>query len=163
MQKRFGVFAAVAATGLSLALVVATPAALGSNRSFKAHLTGAQEAPDPVDSQAQGQLNLRLSADGTTLSYKLIVANLDDVTAAHLHLGVVGMAGPPVAFLFEGDPSGAVNGVLSEGTITAADLIGPYAGEPLSTLIDAIEDGDIYVNVHTTAHPPGEIRGQVRS
>lgn len=162
MLKRIGLIAVVAVVGVALALDAATLAAPGNGRTFRAHLTGAQEAPDPVETQAQGQIILRLSKDGTELRYKLIVANIDDVTAAHLHLGVVGMAGPPVAFLFEGEPSGTVNGVLSEGTITADDLIGPLAGEPLSALVDALEDGDIYANVHTTAHPPGEIRGQLR-
>ena len=56
--------------------------------------------------------------------------------------------------------------------ITAADLVGPLAGQPLSALIDAIDAGNIYVNVHTNdfVDPPntgagdfpgGEIRGQV--
>jgi hypothetical protein len=31
----------------------------------------------------------------------------------------------------------------------------------MSALIDAIESGNAYVNVHTVAHPPGEIRGQL--
>src|SRR4029453_3222676 len=129
--------AAFAAIGMVLAPCVATPAAAGSNRNFTAHLTGAQEAPTPVDTQAEGQLVLQLSKDGTELAYRLIVANIEDVKAAHLHMGVPGTAGPVVAFLFSGEPSGPVNGVLAEGTITADDLIGPYAGQPLSILLDA--------------------------
>ena len=160
MLKRFGTIAV--AVVMALALDAAPLAAQGNGRTFKAHLTGAQEAPTPVDTQAQGQIVLRLSKDGTELHYKLIVANIVDVTVAHLHLGVVGQAGPPVAFLFDGGASGPVNGVLAEGTITAADLIGPLAGEPLSALVDALEDGDIYANVHTTDNPAGEIRGQLR-
>ena len=117
---------------------------------------------DEFERVAMSEMVRPLSVTSGRIMSKLIVANIDDVTVAHLHLGVVGMAGPPVAFLFEGTPSGTVNGVLSEGTITADDLIGPLAGEPLSTLVDALEDGDIYANVHTTAHPPGEIRGQLR-
>ena len=65
-----------------------------------------------------------------------------------------------------------MDGVLAEGTITAADLVGPLAGHPLSDLIDAIQAGNAYVNVHTNDgvaptntgpgdFPGGEIRGQL--
>jgi hypothetical protein len=52
--------------------------------------------------------------------------------------------------------------VLATGTITAADLVGPLAGQPLSALVDAMEAGETYVNVHTSQFPAGEIRGQIR-
>ena len=160
MLKRFGRIAAAAVAGL--ALVLNTGAALDNSRNFRAHLTGVQEAPDPVDTQAQGEITLRVNRNQTELSYRLTVANIENVAAAHLHLGVVRMAGPVVVGLFGGEPGGPVNGVLAEGTITANDLVGPLQGEPLSALVEAIEDGDIYANVHTTANPAGEIRGQLR-
>jgi len=144
-----------------IALLLATTTTALAGRNFKAHLRGANEVP-PVDTQAQGQLILKASADGTSVTYKLIVANLDDVTAAHLHLGVVGMNGPVVVGLFQGPIEGTFSGVLAEGTITADDLVGPLEGLEIGDLLDAIADGDIYTNVHTTAHPGGEIRGQVR-
>jgi hypothetical protein len=56
---------------------------------------------------------------------------------------------------------GDQNGSLSEGTFTAANLIGPLAGQPLSALIDAIRAGNTYVNVHTEVSPGGEIRSQI--
>jgi hypothetical protein len=63
--------------------------------------------------------------------------------------------------------------VLAEGTITAANLIGPLAGHPLSDLIADMESGGAYVNIHTNDgvaptntgpgdFPGGEIRGQIR-
>ena len=55
-----------------------------------------------------------------------------------------------------------VTGVLVTGTITAADLVGPLAGQQMSALIDAIRAGNTYFNVHTVVHQPGEIRGQIR-
>ncbi|PYV08229.1 MAG: hypothetical protein DMG07_26405 [Acidobacteria bacterium] len=63
--------------------------------------------------------------------------------------------------------------MLAEGTITAADLVGPLTGNPLSELITAMEDGNAYVNAHTNDgvaptntgpgdFPGGEIRGQIK-
>lgn len=65
-----------------------------------------------------------------------------------------------------------MNGILSEGTITAADVTGPLAGD-LAALVARIQAGDAYVNVHTndgmdpTNTGPGdlasgEIRAQIR-
>jgi hypothetical protein len=140
------------------------PVAVGAppaNRNFRAHLSGDQEVP-PAPTQAQGQIILQLSKDGTVLDYKLIVANIEDVTQSHLHLGAAGENGPPVVFLFGPEqPAGRVDGVLAEGSITAADLINPLEGQPLSALIEAIRAGNIYANVHTSDHPGGEIRGQL--
>jgi hypothetical protein len=127
---------------------------------FRATLEGEQEVP-PVDSDAKGVAIFRLSNDGTELEYKVIVANIEDVTAAHIHLAPIGENGDIVAFLFEAPTEGRTNGVLAEGTITSADLVGPLEGATLSELIDEIEAGNTYVNVHTVEHPGGEIRGQI--
>jgi hypothetical protein len=129
---------------------------------FRATLEGEQEVP-PVDSDAKGVAIFRLSNDGTELEYKVIVANIEDVTAAHIHLAPIGENGDIVAFLFnpEAPTEGRTNGVLAKGTITSADLVGPLEGATLSELIDEMEAGNTYVNVHTVEHPGGEIRGQI--
>jgi hypothetical protein len=129
---------------------------------FRATLEGEQEVP-PVDSDAKGVAIFRLSNDGTELEYKVIVANIEDVTAAHIHLAPKGENGDIVAFLFnpEAPTEGRTNGVLAKGTITSADLVGPLEGATLSELIAKMEAGNTYVNVHTVEHPAGEIRGQI--
>lgn len=59
-----------------------------------------------------------------------------------------------------------------KGKITAEDLTGPLAGMTLNDLVRAIEEGQVYVNVHTDDgiappdtgpgdFPGGEVRGQV--
>jgi hypothetical protein len=77
------------------------------------------------------------------------------------------MNGPVVLWLYPSAPPaqlipGRFSGVLGEGTATAANLVGPMAGQSLDVLIDALESGRAYTNVHTTQFPPGEIRGQVQ-
>jgi hypothetical protein len=166
MRKVFGVGAA-----LLLLLAVAGLAAAGENRNYSVHLNGETEVPANA-SKAAGQAIFHLSPDRTSLDYKLIVANLDNPVAAHIHTGPPGVNGPVVAFLFGNAPpgGGTANGVLAEGTITAASLTGPLAGQPFSALIDALNSGNAYVNVHTNDGvapantgpgdlPGGEIRG----
>lgn len=138
------------------------------NRNFRTHLSGGEEvALNPVVTRAQGQAIFQLSKDGTTLSYKLIVSNIQNVTMAHIHLAPAGVNGPVVAWLYpDGPPAqlipGRINGVLAEGTITAANLVGPLAGASLDDLIEAMRAGGTYVNVHTSQYPAGEVRGQIR-
>ncbi|MGQ0604006.1 MAG: CHRD domain-containing protein [Anaerolineales bacterium] len=162
---------------LALLIVLVTSVgsvAAGDNRNFVAHLSGEEEVP-PVATLAQGQAIFHLSKDGTELHFKLIVANIENVVAAHIHLAPAGVNGPVVAFLYGPAPAGGgrTDGVLAEGTITAATLIGPLAGRPLSDLIAAMEAGNTYANVHTNDgvappntgpgdSPGGEVRGQIR-
>lgn len=156
---------------LVLLLAVAGLASAGENRNYSVHLNGDTEVPANA-SQAPGQAIFHLNRDGTALDYKLIVANLDNPVAAHIHVGPPGVNGPVVAFLFGPAPpgGGTANGVLAKGTITAANLVGPLAGQPFSALIDALNSGNAYVNVHTNDGVPpagtgpgdlpgGEIRG----
>lgn len=137
----------------------------GNNRNFRTHLAGRNEVP-PVVTRAQGQAIFHLSPDGLSLSYKLIAANIENITQAHIHLAPAGANGGVVAWLYPSGPPpvpipGRFDGVLSEGTLTAADLVGSLAGQPLSALIDEMAGGNAYVNVHTTQNPGGEIRGQI--
>jgi hypothetical protein len=116
----------------------------------------------PVESHATGAALFRLDHDAESLSYRLLVGNIDGVAQAHIHVGAEGQNGPVVAFLFGPEPPGGrVFGTLARGEITAADLIGPLAGQPLSALVDEIESGNAYVNVHTDDYPMGEIRAQM--
>ena len=160
-----------------LIMLVTTSVAYASppeQRNFVAPLNGNEEVP-ARDTNARGLAHFKLSKDGTELSYKLIVANIENVTAAHIHCGAVDVAGPVGVNLFTGGVPGGgrTDGVLAEGTITAASLVGPLAGQPLSALIAAMKDGNTYVNVHTNDgvppidtgpgdFPGGEIRGQIR-
>lgn len=139
----------------ALALPATASAAPARTNLFIAHLVGEQETP-PNLSPAQGEVIMHVNADGT-VSYKLIVANILNVTMAHIHVAPRGVPGPIKQWLYpvSGPPPqlipGRSDGMLAQGTFT-----------PTPALLAAIESGDAYVNVHTLAHPAGEIRGQLR-
>lgn len=148
---------------LSTMVVNAAPPA---PKNFVAHLSGGQEVP-AVTTTAQGQFIAHLSADGTELHYRLIVANIENVRMAHIHIGPAGTNGPIVVWLYPSAPpprliAGRSNGILAEGTVTDADLTGPLAGMTMADLVHAMKSGNAYVNVHTAANPGGEVRGQIR-
>ena len=115
-----------------------------------------------------------MNGDGTELRFLLAASRINNVVAAHIHIGPEGVNGPVVAFLFHpGDPGAGRNSLLVRGTITEEDLVGPLAGQPLSALLDEMVAGNAYVNVHTDDgvappdtgpgdFPGGEIRGQIR-
>lgn len=139
----------------------------GAAHNHRTHLTGDAERPTPNDSKGQGQAIFQVSEDGSSIHYKLIVANIQNVTQAHIHCcaNAEGTAGV-VAWLYPSGPPaqlipGRSQGILGEGVITQASLVGSLAGQPLSALLDAINNGLAYVNVHTSQFPPGEIRGQI--
>lgn len=154
-------------------LLASTTLSVGPPTNFVAPLAGNQEVPTR-DTLARGLAKFQLSADGQSLSWILIASNIDNVVASHIHVGAAGVNGPVVLFLFGSVPPGGGrhDGVLATGTATAADLVGPLAGQPLSVLIAAMESGGAYVNVHTNDgvgdansgpgdFPGGEIRGLI--
>ena len=148
-----------------LGLVAVGVAVAGVNRNWSTHLNGVTEVP-VRDTGAQGQAIFQLSKDGSSLDYKLIVANIQNVTMAHIHLGGPTATGNIVAWLYPSAPPavlipGRSDGVLAEGTITSGDLVNDLAGQELSDLVDAMNAGLAYVNVHTSQFPPGEIRGNL--
>jgi hypothetical protein len=149
---------------VALGLTVAA-SAVAAPENHRAHLSGRAEEP-ANDSRATGQAVFQLNSDGTELSYRLNVANIQNVNQAHIHLGPAGANGPVVAWLYPAEPpaqliEGRSSGPLRTGVITAANLVGPLAGQSLSALVDEINAGNTYVNVHTSQIPGGEIRGQI--
>jgi hypothetical protein len=130
---------------------------------FTADLAGDNEVP-AIASAGSGFASATISEDGTAIAFSLYVNDLDDVTMAHIHVGGPGENGAVAAFLFgPEDPGVSADGLIAEGIITEADLIaidGVFDGT-MTELIRLMDDGETYVNVHTEAYPPGEIRGQL--
>ena len=153
---------------LTVPLQVQTEMHEGEAHNHRTHLTGDAERPTPNDSRGQGQAIFKVSKDGTEIHYKLIASNIQNITQAHIHCcaNEEGTAGI-VVWLYPSAPPlqlipGRHSGVLAEGVITEASLRGALMGQPLSALLENIQSGLAYVNVHTLQFPPGEIRGQIR-
>jgi len=129
---------------------------------FKTNLSGKEVVP-AVETKATGEADFKLSEDGKELTYILKLKDIENVTAAHIHTGMAGSNGGPVAGLFAGPKKGGMfSGELAKGTITEKDLIGPLAGKTVGDLVKMIKEGAAYVNVHTDKYPDGEVRGQIK-
>lgn len=137
---------------------------------FRARLAGVQEVP-VVSTLASGEFELTIDSD-TQLSYKLSYQGLEggNVLFAHIHLAQPFVNGGIMAFLCGGGskptPCPGPGGTV-EGTIVAGDILGlatqQVTAGALDEFVRALRNGTAYVNVHTTASPSGEIRGQIFS
>ncbi len=97
--------------------------------------------------------------NGAQIEYSLSVTGLTGVTASHIHLGAAGVNGGIIFNLFTPNgTTGAVNGVIATGIITNAN----NPAVSLDSLRALFNNGNSYVNVHTTQFPPGAIRDQIR-
>ena len=137
--------------------VITSVASAADAIQLSASLTGNQEVPAVVSSAAGGA---KMEIDPVTREFQLTVhivgLNVTDpaddatVTAAHLHKAAAGENGgvifPLDISMFQGD---------------ADFLVGQFSGTLESMDLGELLAGNVYVNVHTTANPGGEIRGQL--
>lgn len=121
---------------------IGAPPSLGEPTVFNATMTGREQVPTLYATDATGTGTFSLDADGTTLGYT-VEHTLEAPTAAHLHLGIAGESGE----------------VLLPLTVAAGEITGTVTVTPEQAR--AIEDGRVYVDIHSAGHPDGEIRGQV--
>lgn len=133
-------------------LVVAGLAAAGSTHKVSASLNARQEIPKQVVKapNATGSFSGTVveKARAATLKWKLRYSGLTgSATAAHIHLGARGVAGNVIVSLCAGNCHSGMT-----GTATISHRI-----------VNQIEAGKTYVNVHTAKNPNGEIRGQVKA
>lgn len=118
---------------------------MNSGRPFSAELSGMQE-PGGGDPDGMGYVELSLNQGQGTITYTLMVQNIDPAAAAHIHVGAAGSAGPVVLEL------AAPTSGMSSGVIEAS-----------AELIKAIRQNpeNYYVNVHNAMYPAGAVRGQL--
>jgi hypothetical protein len=121
-----------------------------------ATMNGDNEEP-PVTTDATGRASVGITDTAITVTFN--TTGLTDVVAAHIHLGVVGIDGPVIFPLYSSGDGPFTSPYTT--TVTAADLIPSPGAETFDEAVAAIRAGRTYVNIHTTANPNGEIRGQV--
>jgi Cu/Zn superoxide dismutase len=128
----------------------------------QATLNGRQEVPS-VMTDMTGKFKMEI--DDGELQFKLAIRNnAHDIFAAHIHCAPSGINGPVGITLFSGSFTDE-KGTLAQGTITTPNAGNACAWANLDDVAAAIESGNAYVNVHTTAEsggvPSGEIRGNL--
>lgn len=132
----------------SLALAAPTMAARAAPASFTVQLTGEQQVP-PVTTPGSGTANLTYDPATRVVTWSVTFGGLSGApTMAHFHgPAATGANAPVVVWISKrGEP-----------------VTSPITGQATLTLEQAQQftAGQWYVNVHTPAHPAGEIRGQV--
>jgi hypothetical protein len=116
--------------------------AIGQDVAVK--LSGDQEVP-PVTTQATGRGTISVSADKAVTGS--VTTTGVAASMAHIHEGAAGKNGPVVIPLSK---SGDNQWSVSAGAkFTDAQY-------------KSFKAGNLYVNVHSAAHPNGEIRGQLK-
>jgi hypothetical protein len=145
-----------------LLIVGLATAGIAAEKGFKAALSGNEVVPAAMTT-AKGEATFTLGKDGKALMYKVMVSDIENVTASHIHMGKKGENGPAVALIdLKGKKAGKFSGTLAEGKITAKELLGSLKGKTVKDLVKEIEAGDTYLNVHTDKYPDGELRGQIK-
>jgi sugar lactone lactonase YvrE len=187
MSKKASAPVLLALLAVTLVLpIAAVSAAPGSSATtFVASLSAAPG----VTTAATGVATFELAPNGTALTFNLTVSDLSNAFMAHIHLSpsmaILTWLYPNPNVISSGEEgncllvimggsmsqcpwikSGAFTGTLAQGTITAADLSGNKTcygcvGATFGQLIDALESGHAFVNVHTAQNPAGEIMGTI--
>lgn len=149
MPRLAAVRNALAATTAASVLALVTGCAVnpmgGNDPTFSATLSGAAEVP-PVQTAGTGTLEARFDKETQLLRWKLTYSGLSGpITAAHFHGPATAGINAGVALPLKPPITGSVQGEATLTPVQTADLMA----------------GKWYINLHTAAHPSGEIRGQV--
>ena len=141
MKKNTLLFITIVLAVLALASIAAD-----GGRKFTTTLTGAAEVPGPGDPDGSGTATITLNHGQGEVCWELTVSGIAPASAAHIHVGPVGVAGPVVVPLSP-PTSGSSSGCASADR----DLIKAIIQNP----------EEYYVNVHNAEYPPGALRGQL--
>ena len=156
---------------LIIAVIFLLSGIASADDEFRAKLSGDNEVP-PVKTNTSGKFQIEFNDDETKAEYELKVRDGHRITQAHIHCGPKGKNGPVVAFLagfhdrgWDLDGTWIDNATITDDNILPTDGTGtcPRVIETLEDLADAMRHGLTYVNVHSVANPPGEVRGQIKS
>lgn len=169
-MKKLAIGAVLVVAAVAVLAVASYAVGSGGEKTFKAELNGYNEVvgPGSISTLAHGTFRAKLKDDPERLEFTLTYEGIEGgtVTQAHPHFAQRHVGGNIFGFFCGGPkPLCPTPGGTVEGTWTAADITGPAgqgvaAGE-FDEFVRALRAGAVYVNVHSTAFPAGEIRGQV--
>ncbi|MEM8697469.1 MAG: CHRD domain-containing protein [Pseudomonadota bacterium] len=131
--------------GICAAAGLAAPAQ--AQESYSADLTGAAEVPGPGDPDGAGVATFDWNEEDEQLCYAMAIDDIDPATAAHIHRGAAGEAGPPVVTLTTPGADGGADACMEIEDGLRAEL--------------RDNPGGFYVNIHNEAYPAGAVRGQL--
>jgi hypothetical protein len=152
-----------------------TMSAQSNGRRYSATLEPGQETPNTLAAPGGGTITLDIDEKAGEISYELSFGGLmSDVTQAHIHFAQRAMSGGIMLWLCQtaANPSPTattpfcpVGGGTVSGTLVSTD-VRPIANqrvnaEDFAQAVAQIRAGLTYANVHTVAHGPGQIRGQI--
>jgi CHRD domain len=132
---------------LALAVLTFTHLTAADEMTIKANLTGAAEVPGPGDPNGSGTVQVTLNTDKNEVCYDLTLTKVDGATAAHIREGTVGKAGPAKVIFNVPPGGGSTTGCKTADAAVVKDIMANPA--------------NYYLNVHSTAHPNGAVRGQL--
>ena len=147
-----------------LLTLFACPLQASNALNFNVSLSGDNEVP-PVTTDTSGTAILHVDRNLSEIRLKLNVRSGDAVLGAagsHFHCAAAGENGPVVAFVAGSFPPGYDGAFELRATLTDASIINPACGATIMELVGSMLDGNVYLNVHSTDHPGGVIRGQVQ-
>jgi hypothetical protein len=133
------------AVAITLAAAMTAAPGFAMSGHYRADMTGEEEVPGPGQAGGRGTADIVLDHQAGTLCYTLTYSGIDKPTAAHVHEGAKGVAGPVVV-----DFELAKNGDKGCVPVDEAELK-DIEKQPANH----------YVNVHNSAYPKGAIRGQL--
>ncbi len=126
--------------------------------------SGQQFIPAQIEGVGNATFAIQFSSGLNRANYLLVMNNVQNVIGAHLHCGRAGENGPIVVPLPVNNRnqnlSGAIRNDDIDATVDCRAIIGRSINN-VASLLAAINEGLIYVNVHTQQYPDGFIRGQL--
>jgi hypothetical protein len=150
----------VAVVSLILMGITSSPIIFAQNEKYKAKLSGKNEIP-PVHSSAKGSASFKSRKD--TLKWEINITGLNNATGAQLSVGNKSDIGQQVVDLMKlGNSSNTPLGIMINGQISAADLGGTMQGKSIEDLKSAMSSGNTYLNILSSDHPQGELRGPIK-
>ena len=140
------------------------------DEDYIANLTGAAERPNPVTTSATGTANLVLEDRVLTVTVDVTGQTTSNITMAHIHGPAGTEANAGIVLDFVPSMTAVINAGTRTGRIVNAsfdldNLVVSSTGVlrvAADELINMLNTGQAYVNVHTQTNPGGEIRGQIR-